>query len=185
MSEIEWSNRVRFHPWVGKDYDAGIRGKQILVVGESHYGEPEEESERGLTQRVVQNYRDGKYTGAKFKVFTVVARLLLQDRNAARNACRRLWDRLAFYNFLQRFKGEEPQEDNTIASDWIRAGKTFDEVYRTLEPDVILFVGKTVWGHVRDRIPSESAADFIIHPSARRMTYDETMPKVDRLFRQS
>ncbi|HGF0767933.1 TPA: hypothetical protein ACF7ZB_000186 [Kluyvera georgiana] len=45
---------IKFKPWVGENYENSAFGVRILVLGESHYADPEDEPGEDWTQHVVR-----------------------------------------------------------------------------------------------------------------------------------
>ncbi len=55
MPRYSLSSAVRFHPWIGAAFEGNGRG--MLVLGNSHYGEPGA-YRQDLTEYVVRSYPD-------------------------------------------------------------------------------------------------------------------------------
>lgn len=147
---------VFFEPWIGKDYETGgIFSKKILVLGESHYcGNPECNGKCGFrdfpeggcedfTHNTVIGYLNGAKGGwtstyLKFEKSLYDA----SKENNFKERDERIWNSLAFFNFLQvdmveARKGGTPE-------DYEEGRKAFLEVINELEPDLII-----VWGTTR------------------------------------
>lgn len=87
-------NGVNFHPYVGPIYRT--EAVRLLIVGESHYGEPDDDPTEA-TRTVVEKWRSGEWA---VRYLTIAARILTGleawqiDRRTALNGT-------AFYNFVQ------------------------------------------------------------------------------------
>ena len=127
-----------FLPWLGPDYAESGR---LLVLGESHYSTTDRD-ERGLTRRVVKDYVDGKWT---HRFWTLLARTIA-GTHLAPEGCRALWNRVAFYNFVQ-VAVSGPRVRPTVEM-WRGGSAPFQQVLRDLEPKRILVVGREVWWHM-------------------------------------
>jgi hypothetical protein len=67
---MKWiGSTVEFEPWRGTDYETGINGRRILILGESHYHSCEEEEgcndetakeahHRNLTFNVIDQWKN-------------------------------------------------------------------------------------------------------------------------------
>jgi hypothetical protein len=129
--------RIVFRPWVGSLY--GRTDSRLLMVGESHYGEPDEHPTEATTT-VVEKWRAGEWN---LRYLTTAACLLTGlpswqiDRRAA-------LENIAFYNFVQismPFIEMRPTEAQVRAS-W----DAFREVLDVLSPTHILATGqKLLW----------------------------------------
>lgn len=129
--------KIVFHPWIGSLY--GKIGPRLLLVGESHYGEPEEEPTHA-TVTVVEKWQTREWN---IRYLTTAACLLTGlpsweiDRRTA-------LEHIAFYNFVQismPLLEIRPTESQFRAS-W----DAFREVLDLLSPTHILATGqKLLW----------------------------------------
>lgn len=187
-----------YQPWVGSQYAVGgVSGLRVLVLGESHYFPESDKKFDGpdYTRQVVACWTQDQYpTFHPHSFFTKVAATLLQQNPISLSDRARLWDHIAFYNYIQESVGEKAR-DRPKPRQWIEARPAFLEAVRVLRPDVLLVLGKTLWRHLpeADRIaqgdtPAEdfrvygsALAGHVTHPSGHA-SYDETMPIVKRLL---
>lgn len=125
-----------FEPYVGPEFRD--RATRLLIVGESHYGEPDEDPAES-TRRVVANWTDGTWA---VRYLMIAARILtgrprhLVDRAASVHD-------IAFYNFVQTM-----MPDRSIRPTWKQAedsGPAFCEVLRLLDPTHLLVTGNLPW----------------------------------------
>jgi len=137
---------VFFEPWEGKQYQTGgIFGKKILVLGESHYcGECKQcgikyyphcdnINTNGLIEQYLSGVKDNwTPTFLKFERSLVNKETTLEDSN-------KIWNSIAFYNYLQVAKDESRQAGTK--EEYTEAEQPFWEVLECLQPDLII-----VWG---------------------------------------
>lgn len=143
---------VKFKPWIGKDYHDGNEfGKKILVIGESHYCKDCEDVNESdcsdFTQNLIQELVDGK-TASWTGTFRKFERSLVGHETTPEESAR-IWNSLAFYNYLQTAV-PEPRKAGT-PEDYDKSEDAFYEVLNDLQPDAII-----VWGVTRmwDNMPS-------------------------------
>ena len=153
---------IFFHPHIGSGYrSASLFPKRILVLGESHYcgdacadcGSQAHPECAGFTQKVVADYlnpaneREGwMNTYLKFE------RSLVGHETTPAES-RRIWDDIAFYNYLQVAVGG-PRKAGT-AEQYQAAAEPFFSVLNRLQPDLLIVWGKRLW----DNLPSERWQD--------------------------
>ena len=129
---------VKFLPWVGKNYNDGLNGRRILVLGESHYCD-ESEATADITNRVMEKYLT-KPNGheAWMNTFKKFERALVGFETTPEDS-EKIWNSVSFYNFIQR-----PIGDTRIAGtkeDYLKGEKPFFKVLNELQPGYIV-----VWG---------------------------------------
>jgi hypothetical protein len=146
-----------FEPWIGPCYDTdGIDGNRLLLLGESHYGDSEDERPE-FTQDVVRKLvHDGRH-----RFFTILAKLLLgmgKEDRIDQDDREWVWDRIAFHNYVQGMAGQDA--DGSVPDQlWERSEKAFYEVVRTCEPDGMVVVGKGLSRHLPDLDTSPLTAE--------------------------
>ncbi len=148
---------VFFKPWIGENYESGgIFDQKILVLGESHYcdgcdkcsGAPTYGECADFTINVVQKIINGdssRWSGT----FRKFERSLI-GRDTTSKEASKIWQSLAFYNYLQ-VAVPNPRE----AGDWYDCDNSetaFFEILDHLNPDLLI-----VWGVTRmwDNMPSK------------------------------
>jgi hypothetical protein len=156
-------NNVFFKPRVGSEYDSGgMFGKKILVVGESHYcgnevcgecGNPENAGEcADFTTDTVNSYLAGNDTCGRWtSTFRKFERSMVGHETSPGESAR-IWDSIAFYNYLQRAMDAPRQVCS--AEEFADAEQAFWEVMEALQPDVMI-----AWGVTRmyDNMPGGDA----------------------------
>ena len=129
-------SEIVFTPWVGTSYQRAE--PRLLILGESHYGEPHPEPAQS-TITVVEKWREGEW---KVRYLLAAARLLsglprweVTPETALAN--------VAFYNFVQfmmPWHDTRPTPEQFVAST-----EAFREVLTKLDPTHIIATGKTLW----------------------------------------
>lgn len=160
--------KINYKPWVGKNYSTGFRGKKILVLGESHYDEPDTINS-GLTQWVINDivYNLGGQTyRATFTCFerAMVGRPLTQKEREE------FWESVIFYNYLQ-FPTEGPRS-TPKPEYWNESAEAFVELLETYMPDLIIVWGARLYKALPDlggkggeiSLKNGDAADYWVYP---------------------
>lgn len=139
---------VFFKPWIGDNYDTGIFGKKILAIGESFYCSEEDIKKlpegTSMTDKIVTDYlaiRDGKYRendGGWTNTYLKFERSLQGEETTPEDS-RKIWNSIAFYNYLQVPMSGARESGSLI--DYKNAENAFFEVINELQPDLII-----VWG---------------------------------------
>ena len=136
-----------FEPWVGPKYNAGIGGHKVMILGESHWHDCQEdencqdaesaaERHRTLTMATVEHWKDNPHSSP---VSHAVPKLFgLQKAE--------FWESVVFYNYLQTFAGTGAKQRPT-AEQWDApdSAVAFQQVLDQFEPDRILVLGKQTW----------------------------------------
>ena len=162
--ENKYSDKVKFHPWVGDKYEYGIKGfdengiivygtkedpgKKILVVGESHYCAKKEDEKRSITINTIKNLIDPnsdwepyKNTYTKFiKSLTGhTDKLSFEDKKKA-------WEHTAFCNYIQ--KAMIGPRVLPTSEDFKNSEEAFWEILNKLKPDLIIVWGKRLYNNL-------------------------------------
>lgn len=159
--------------------DEGLEGTRLLVLGESHYGE-----EKALRSSFTRDVVRSQVYGSRHRFFTTVAKLIV-GRGAGnyipQSEREWVWDRIAFYNFVQSLAGADPDGDVTDSM-WEEAKRPFPDMVEVVCPDAILIVGKTLGRHVptpeeEPTLPGIESLEgidrrTIEHVSSRGFTYE-------------
>lgn len=138
---------LRWLPFVGESY--GVSQKKVLLVGESHYYNPDDQNTsfehleftRWIVDEMgIQNQNYGSPFFSKIsQIFNGV------DRTA-------LWQKTSFYNFIQRpmDKGGKVIQgvvERPSKEDFLDGWRIFFEVVKNLNPDYCVFFGNTAANH--------------------------------------
>src|SRR5258708_28815145 len=114
---MDWTNtQVQFDPWCGNDYENGIAGQRVLILGESNYHSCDEDLEckdeanrsfrhRTLTHFTVEHWKDNSHSSpVSYRVPQLFGMSKAQ-----------FWQSVVFYNYLQTFvgpaAGQRPKEN--------------------------------------------------------------------------
>lgn len=193
---------VVYLPWIGNHYEQGFNGRQLLVLGESHYDEWDGEKHalppeftRSCIKEVVNREKDC----AVFWRFIEQALLNeSRDRGWAPGGGHPLWDRLSFYNFVQLpISGRarvRPRWELFEAS-----RKPFRAVLEKIRPERVLVCGKGLWegmeevteaeDYLHDDIQAYRLDDgtkvwclATVHPSSGRYSWAHLHPLIMAFF---
>jgi len=158
---------VVFKPWVGSNYVTNTFGARILVLGESHYGSPEDEYE-DYTIDVVKMW--GQENRLAF--FTKIAKTVLNydSSNYLTNHERyALWENVAFYNYVQAIVGEGARIRPTSEM-WQKSKTALNQVIDKLDPQVLVVLGTELANNLPD-IPEGIEVCYLNHPSSGGYSY--------------
>jgi hypothetical protein len=147
FDDVLRSNGIYFLPWIGDNYKQGFCGRSFLVLGESHYScwdGSEHDLQATFTRECVHDAANQR-PGARFWKNTEQA-LLNERRQGGRcpSGGFALWNRFAFYNFVQSPVSGGPRSIPTVQQfdDSLAA---FATVLGTLRPERVLVCGKRLW----------------------------------------
>lgn len=176
------TRKATFTPWIGPHYlEEGLGGTNLLVVGESHYGE-EENLRSGFTRDVV---RSKVYEGRK-AFFTFIAKLIVgrgTGNHIPQWEREWVWDRIAFYNYIQSMAGTNADGKVTDQM-WKEAREPFLDVVEVTHPDAILVLGQTLSSHLPDKIgysESDEVETVVIDHPSRGFRCDSWIEEVREL----
>jgi hypothetical protein len=163
---------IYFAPWRGAEYDkGGLLGRKVLIVGESHYDEWDEDDGRGMvkhelsrsfTQECVQEIVDGE-KGARY--WNTVRNRLGGAAHEVQPSST-FWNKVAFYNLIQSPVEGGPRRRPTYQQ-WIAAAPALIEAIAMLRPDRVVFTGLHLWWHVPPR--DEKLRDITIEGDERKI----------------
>jgi len=134
-----------FHPWIGDAYQRGIRdGLRLLILGESHYGDDRDDEvpDSQSTNIVVRGHLAEP---SKFRLFRALEQLITGARLQDSSAREALWQRVIFYNFVQRLLRSRRPEHRPTHDDWNVGRAAFVRLLREHRPEAVLVVGTTTW----------------------------------------
>lgn len=165
-----------FDPWVGANYwSEGLAGVRILVLGESHYGEPGTER-LSFTTEIVREWGQEK----RHQFFTKTQKLV--DVHApgwiSDEARVEFWERVAFYNFVQVFVGTEPRIRPTKEM-WNAARVAFLATLAELKPQVMVVLGLKLASNL-PQVPSGIHVIHGPHPAYGGFSYQQWHPEILR-----
>lgn len=134
------AGQIAWYPWVGKQYPNAAC--KVLVVLESHYinrerTNVEEIKKPDFTRHTLATllFPQHSWTRDTFPPLTEC----LSGRKLSVEQRYLLWEKVAFYNFIQRPMDNPKERPNE--QDFINGWKAFPTVVDILRPDVCLFAG--------------------------------------------
>lgn len=205
---------VYFKPWVGPNYETSER--KVLVIGDSHYCgscdrcgvrgncslEEMSEACRNLTMNSVLDYLAFRSdTGGKeiwmHRTYYRFDKLYYGKEEVSEEESVALWNRIAFYNFLQTAVSANPSNKKYTNEDYAASSPMATEVINELRPDVVIVWGARAWGAMTGEGWHAGANSYtgyytladshvvhcikIIHPS--RIGLAEWIPKLDKFLK--
>lgn len=193
MNENDFLNieELKWFPWVGDSYKNNP--VKILIVGESHY-----DSSNDLDDKLGQMINDKEYTRNIIKVWAIHSiedaqklvpkkiNVLTQQPMFANlhraiginnNDTERLWENVAFYNFIQR-PMKNLKKDRPSKNDFIKGWKVLFKLLDILTPDYCLFIGTTSANFLNNAIPKNMERIKISYKKLDKKKYS----KIARLF---
>lgn len=160
---------VEFLPWIGTEYEYGISydkdgqlqfgtqdnpGQRVLVLGESHYiGEDEiddfnndKEGWSLFTRNVLDDYLDANSHWARWKNTFLKFERSIANSETEHQDCVKIWNHLAFYNYLQVPMTEprvSPSDDALNIS-----VQPFFKLLEAIKPDFVIVWGKRLYNEL-------------------------------------
>ncbi len=177
------TSRIHFRPWVGKNYEQGIGGKRLLVLGESQYSSTDNPEQ---TQMVIRKLLDYKLGSCEYepwmKTFSVFERAVA-GRELSGEESAAFWNSVLFYNFVQEmmpYRGFRPTRKQFADS-----AAAFEEILNEYEPDLVIAWGTALY----DSTPALDGHDApsIAYDDTDTYTYEYTLRsgKTCRMMRMS
>lgn len=142
-------SQIKFLPWIGKEYQKGINGKKVLVLGESHYCAKESDAEPTLTQEIIIDLfnADSPHEGYK-NTYTKFAKAIA-GRDLGFTEKEQVWDSVAFYNYVQVPISEARVSPS--AEEFENSEAALFEILEQLKPDYVI-----AWGYrLYDNLPNK------------------------------
>ncbi len=167
-----------FKPWVGKEYNnQGLYGIKILFLGESHYGTKGNEKEE-TTINVVK--RLGLCEQKCHRFFTTTAKLALlkgSKEKISKNERKKLWEQVAFYNYIQEFVADGARKRPSVEM-WKSSEEALLNVIKNLEPQLIVILGKELNKNL-PLLPENIQICRVNHPSSG-FKYSKWIPEFQK-----
>ncbi|GAB6966874.1 hypothetical protein JCM25156A_09110 [Komagataeibacter kakiaceti JCM 25156] len=125
-------------PWIGTNYSLS----QVLIVGESHYGSPEQSEDLNLTRNVIQDMIDGTEDHATLRA---IERSFTGNFHCTPDT---FWETVAFINFCPGIVDASFAGRRSATRSMIKAGiQQFPDILLNLNPlpKKIVFFSKFSW----------------------------------------
>ena len=139
--KLNASKLINFLPRIGPKY---LETKnKILVLGESHYGAQENNTNRELTRDVFDNAFSAVSEGEWPSWFKGQRNTAAMITGKGFRESDYIWEELAFYNFFQEVVGDENHADKKFITKILveNSRKAFFEALTILNPKIVI-----VWG---------------------------------------
>jgi len=136
-----------FAPYIGAEYHSGFANRhKLMVVGESHYNEPDcEPCGPNATREVVESY----LAGTKIPLYDYIFRASIgHQKSFTRDE---FWQRVAFVNFIQC--PMKTLSDRPTPDDWKAGIAPFWDTVAELKPDLV-FMFTAAWSHLPSLAPN-------------------------------
>ena len=143
-------HNLKWLPWIGNDYFA--KDKKLLIMAESQYGQGETKEQYDKDLAIVNDVNFTVNAVHQTQIEKHYKHLALDNflkamfGNATINK-EKLWQNLAFYNFVQRtmdyssFNGNKTEQPTN--TDFDEGWKVFADVITILKPTDCIFIGVT------------------------------------------
>ena len=157
-------NIINFRPHIGQNYsEKGFRGKQILVLGESHYCRKElAENGRCFPLCKIDNMHDDChsqtedvvdgviycYDGSKYQQTFLCFERAVFGRVLSQNEREEFWEGVIFYNYLQF---SQPRPRCPVSHEyWEQSERAFRQLLESYLPDCIIAWGVRLYNEMPD-----------------------------------
>lgn len=152
-------SKINFKPWVGKNYEQGINGNKVLVLGESHYCAPVEKRHcagqvcnqnnvkdcSNFTIGVIDSFVH-KYSGERYEQTFLCFERQITNKELSQEEREEFWNSLIFYNYLQyALDGPKQEPSPTQWKMWAQSEEAFAELLQKYMPDKIIVWGKRLF----------------------------------------
>lgn len=167
-----WPNGLGFLPFVGRDYDSGLDGVRVLVLGVSHYGTtPDRQMTRNEFGECETAIRERNWSDFWKRLDCVLTR----SPDPAPEDAAATWRHIAFHNFIQTLLPDASTRPSR--PQWEEARTLLPPVVRILKPHVILVVGGRNWEEGAgededDKVRIDVPGTTWPERSVRSMSYD-------------
>lgn len=158
------SEGVFFLPWIGEHYDANSEEPRLLILGESHYSQPEEETP-DLTRACVREHANREWN---HRFFTMLTQLVSGEDHWDIDRVQ-FWNRVCFYNYVQRSVGDSWG----IAPDcdaYSRDERAFRAVISSLRPTRVLVCSWRLWEQLPGQLFDRQLVSIADRFQVRQMT---------------
>jgi hypothetical protein len=174
---------LKWLPWVGENFPSIPMENKILLIGESHYYNPDEKgslekhNDEGYTRVVIKGLGIEKeykrYENKKIapKMYSNIHYTFLGNDSSDSTS---FWNKVAYYNFIQEAMNSNngrPSKTN-ITDAW----QTFDDLINILNPTTCIFLGNSAYKY----FPNQLKQKCIFPPTYDKKT-NNSIPKEIRI----
>lgn len=127
-------------PWVGRNYADGVRGKRVLLLGESSYHKTDNPDD-DYSNIICENVEECAIKG-RVRFFTKVAKVVLMAAGAgpvSREQVVDLWHRVIFTNYIEKVLKSD--RVRPAPEDWLLGRAPLSRELAEHRPDVIVAFG--------------------------------------------
>lgn len=176
---------INFRPFIGENYNNSLFGFRVLFLGESHYGD-KEDNHPNFTNEVVNLHA---YSNNRDFFDQISKYIVLSEDELNHEEKINAWKNIAFYNYVQFLVGEDASYRPTKQM-WTESYEPFLELIDEIKPDLIVVLGSTLW----DKIPSlpdkykNITWTWTYHPSARNglgRSCEENFPRIKEALKET
>lgn len=171
-------------PWVGSNYQEGVRGRRVLLLGESNYDKAKVR-ETDYSNIVCENVQDCAING-RVRFFTKTAKLVLTAagrERVSRGDIVDLWQRVLFTNYVPTVFTSDRMRPNE--DDWSLGRPVLLRVLEMHKPDVLVALGLALGSRLQwlSEAAPRVAVAVVAHPSSFGFRYKSWTPVVARALR--
>ncbi len=131
-------NKVQHRPHVGRDYEQGISGRRVAIMGFSHHDDDLSTDSAGATEECLAKVIAGEHPETQF--FRQISSYFGDDKD-------QFWSRVLFFNFLPRAvdrAGRGRYRDGTFDEVQV-ARERFLEIVHQHKPDMLFVLSEKAW----------------------------------------
>lgn len=145
------SGKPLFRPWKPRGENPRLEGVRLLVLGESHYEEPEDgvvdgaPELAGLTRWVVQTW--GLSPPRRLGFFANLFAVLMGESWSLDGDHGRLWNSVFYYNYVQSLVHGGPRHAPTDAQ-FQASEAAFRIMLEDIRPEAVLVLGQRLWNNM-------------------------------------
>lgn len=165
---------IKFLPWVGSNYQRGISGKRVLILGDSHYCARLSDATPQLTQNIIEDLFDSSSAFEHYKnTYTKFERSLAGHEidQSDKRGKRKVWNDVMFYNYVQEALSgprEAPSARQFSASE-----APFFEVLNHYKPHKIIAWGTRLYNHLPQK--GKQLPDLVDHSNTPHEVWSYTL----------
>lgn len=152
IEQLSTTESIYWYPWIGEKYFETESKHRMLVIGESHYFNPNEDPgkteankenlmRRDYSQRVIGE--DVQHTTEDYPTYRNFHKALFKHNNLDFTL---FWSRVGFFNLIQR--PLDSKHNRPSKKEFQMGWQTFEEVLKRLAPSYCIFIGSSAVNHL-------------------------------------